>query len=353
MRVFLPLFLLRFLPGDLRAFTTDGCSGGYALSGGLRTTIPMIIDPSYESTARFYDAAHAAMPSLGPDAQFYEKLAAEIGGPVLEVGCGTGRVLLPIAARGIECAGIDASPAMLDECRRKPGAGAIALSCARMQSFDLGKRRFRLIYSAFRAFQHLETVDDQLACLARVRAHLEPDGVFAFDVFNPRLERVALDDEPEAQDLVFTRAGRSMRRFTALRRDRATQLHAGHDALRGGRVRRRPAVRRGHTRHVLGCAGSGATSSSTCCTARASRKWRCSAISIAARFAATHPRSWSWRVSSEDLQDDVRGAASVTAFICASPFSNCPPIILSMFMTRWMALAMKLFLPSMLHVTTV
>jgi ubiquinone/menaquinone biosynthesis C-methylase UbiE len=184
----------------------------------------MTIDLPYESTARFYDAAHAAMPSLGPDAQFYETLAAEIGGPVLEVGCGTGRVLLPIAARGIECAGIDASPAMLDECRRKPGAGAIALSCARMQSFDLGKRRFRLVYSAFRAFQHLETVDDQLACLARVRAHLEPDGVLAFDVFNPRLERVALDDEPEAQDLVFARAGRAMRRFTRITRDRATQL---------------------------------------------------------------------------------------------------------------------------------
>jgi len=55
------------------------------------------IDPAYESTARLYDAAHAAMPSLGPDAQFYEKPAAEIGGPALEVGCGTGRVLLPIA----------------------------------------------------------------------------------------------------------------------------------------------------------------------------------------------------------------------------------------------------------------
>lgn len=167
----------------------------------------MAIDLPYESTARFYDAAHAAMPSLGPDAQFYEKLAAESGGPVLEVGCGTGRVLLPIATRGIECAGVDASPAMLDEFRRKPGAGTIALSCARMQSFDLGDRRFRLIYSAFRAFQHLEAVDDQLACLARVRAHLAPGGVFAFDVFNPRLERIALDDEPEAQDLVFTLDG--------------------------------------------------------------------------------------------------------------------------------------------------
>ena len=184
----------------------------------------MAIDRSYESTARFYDAAYAAMPSLGPDARFYEKLAAEIGGPVLEVGCGTGRVLLPIATRGFECAGVDASPAMLGEFRRKPGAGTIALSCARMQSFDLGDRRFRLIYSAFRAFQHLETVDDQLACLARVRAHLAPGGVFAFDVFNPRLERIALDDEPEAQDLVFVLDGRAMRRFTRIARDRATQL---------------------------------------------------------------------------------------------------------------------------------
>jgi hypothetical protein len=67
-------------------------------------------------------------------------------------------------------------------------------------------------------------VDDQLACLARVRAHLAPGGVFAFDVFNPRLERVALDDEPEAQDLVFTLDGRAMRRFTRIARDRATQL---------------------------------------------------------------------------------------------------------------------------------
>jgi len=102
----------------------------------VRTAITMSVDVSYESTARFYDAAYAAMPSLGPDARFYERLAAEIGGPVLEVGCGTGRVLLPIATRGIECAGVDASPAMLDEFRRKPGAGMVALSCARMQSFD-------------------------------------------------------------------------------------------------------------------------------------------------------------------------------------------------------------------------
>ena len=67
----------------------------------------MTIDLSYESTARFYDAAYAAMPSLGPDAQFYETLAAEIGGPVLEVGWSwrvnlgdSGRVIRALAPAG-------------------------------------------------------------------------------------------------------------------------------------------------------------------------------------------------------------------------------------------------------------
>jgi hypothetical protein len=74
-------------------------------------------------------------------------------------------VLSPIAARGVACAGIDVSPAMLDRLRAKPGAAAVQLELARMESFDLGPARFRLIYSAFRAFQHLDMVDVQLACL--------------------------------------------------------------------------------------------------------------------------------------------------------------------------------------------
>lgn len=184
----------------------------------------MSTDHSYESTARYYDGAYGAVPTLGPDAAFYQSLAGECGGPVLELGCGTGRVLLPIAARGIACTGVDASPAMLEEFRRKPGAGAVTLTCARMESFDLPGRRFPLIYSAFRAFQHLDTVEQQLACLARVRAHLAPGGKFAFDVFNPKLAKMAQEADPEEVDLTFRVDGREVKRFATVTRDRVRQV---------------------------------------------------------------------------------------------------------------------------------
>lgn len=179
---------------------------------------------SYEYTARFYDSAYSTASAARADAAFYENLAVKCGGPLLELGCGTGRTLLPIAAHGIACTGLDLSPAMLEQFRRKPGAGPITLTCARMESFDLGAKRFQLIFSAFRAFQHLDTVEQQLACLARVRAHLEPGGLFAFDVFNPKLENMAKDSEPEALELTFAHEGHAVQRFMSATRDRATQL---------------------------------------------------------------------------------------------------------------------------------
>jgi SAM-dependent methyltransferase len=184
----------------------------------------MSTDQSYEYTARYYDAAHGTAASLRADASFYEALAVEGGGPVLELGCGTGRALLPIAARGLACAGLDASPAMLEQFRGKTGAASVELACGRMEAFDFRTRRFRLIFSAFRAFQHLDTVEQQLACLSRVRAHLEPGGLFAFDVFNPSLENMARDADPEALDLAFRHDGREVKRFVTVTRDRVRQL---------------------------------------------------------------------------------------------------------------------------------
>ncbi len=184
----------------------------------------MSTDQSYEATAQYYDGAYATVTSLGADVAFYKALAVAGGGPVLELGCGTGRVLLPIAAAGLPCAGIDASPAMLDELRRKPGGAGVTLACARMESFDLPGRRFALIYSAFRAFQHLDTVEQQLACLARVREHLAPGGVFAFDVFNPRLDLLATETRPEEFDLTFRQGDREVQRLVATRYDRARQV---------------------------------------------------------------------------------------------------------------------------------
>ena len=68
-----------------------------------------------------------------------------------------------------------------------------------MQSFDFGSDRFGLIFSAFRSFQHVLTVEEQLACLGAVQRHLAPGGLFAFDVFAPKLERIARVEEPEAE----------------------------------------------------------------------------------------------------------------------------------------------------------
>ena len=190
-------------------------------------------------TARYYDAAYRQMERLGPDAEFYRRLAREAAGPVLELGCGTGRALLPIAGDGIPCTGLDASQEMLSALLAKSPPPTLRLVRAPMQEFDLGGDRFALVFSAFRAFQHLYTVEDQLACLACVRRHLAPEGAFAFDVFNPRLGRIALDEEPESEQLRFELADEQVVRYTTVTRDRAHQLsHVSmrYERSRDGRV---------------------------------------------------------------------------------------------------------------------
>src|SRR5262245_61218854 len=157
------------------------------------------------------------------DVAFYRSLAQEVGGPVLELGCGTGRVLLPIAALGIPCVGVDASPAMLAVLRAKNPPPNLELVEGRMESFDLGDRRFRLVTCPFRAFQHLLTVEAQLAALANVRKHLAPGGAFAFDVFDPKLEWLIAPGDTERLDATFVQEGVETRRYAKTRTDLAAQ----------------------------------------------------------------------------------------------------------------------------------
>ncbi len=175
-------------------------------------------------TARYYDETYDALGVVGPDVDFYRSLARQAVGPTLELGCGTGRVLLPIAEGGVDCVGLDASPAMLEVLRKKAGTRCPELVEGRLEDFDLGGRRFGLIFSAFRVFQHLETVADQLACLERVKHHLEPGGRFAFDVFNPRLEVMSDPDVPEREDVRFESGSDEVVRYEAVRRDPVNQL---------------------------------------------------------------------------------------------------------------------------------
>lgn len=152
--------------------------------------------------AEFYD--YVVPYCERQDVGFFVELARQTGGPALEIGCGTGRVLLPTAKAGIEITGLDSSPAMLAVCRRKLAEepaevqSRIELAEGDMRRFDFG-RLFRLVTIPFRAFQHLIAVEDQLACLGAIHHHLAPSGRLALDVFNPSVPH--LTDERLLEEL--------------------------------------------------------------------------------------------------------------------------------------------------------
>lgn len=151
----------------------------------------------YGFVAELYD--HVVPYRDRADIDFYVEAAQAVGGRVLEVGCGTGRVLLPTARAGVEIVGIDRSPHMLAVCRQRLGAeptevqDRVELIEADMRHFDLG-REFDLITIPFRPFQHLTTAEDQFACLQSIHRHLAPEGRFILDVFNPSLEALTRDN---------------------------------------------------------------------------------------------------------------------------------------------------------------
>ena len=130
------------------------------------------------------------------DVAFYVDAAKESGGPVLEVGCGTGRVLIPTARAGVDIVGLDLSPHMLAVCRERLGHESTAVQSrvqlvqADMRNFNL-ERTFRLITVPFRPFQHLITVDEQRECLESIRRHLADGGRLILDLFNPNIETLA------------------------------------------------------------------------------------------------------------------------------------------------------------------
>ena len=145
----------------------------------------------YAGAAEFYD--YVVPYATRGDVEFYVDEALAANGPVLELGCGTGRVLIPIARAGVTIHGLDGSPAMLERCMKKLEAepasvrSRVALHEGDMRSFKLQKQ-FALVTIPFRPFQHLLTVDDQLDCLRCVHSHLISDGRVILDLFNPSLD---------------------------------------------------------------------------------------------------------------------------------------------------------------------
>ena len=147
----------------------------------------------YERIAAFYDATVPYRKR--EDVTFFVDMACESGGPVLELGCGTGRVLIPTARAGFEITGLDASPAMLKVCQRSLARepedvrDRVTLVQGDMRNFGLDEG-FALVTLPFRPFQHLLEVEDQIACLSCIHAHLNPGGLLILDLFNPMIERL-------------------------------------------------------------------------------------------------------------------------------------------------------------------
>lgn len=146
----------------------------------------------YFTDPALYDVMYA---STVADVPFHVELARHARGPVLEVGCGNGRVLIPCAAAGAAVDGIDSDPEMLDDARRKLAARGLdaGLSCDDMRGFIL-PRRYALIAIPFSTFLHNLTQQDQLATLYGCREHLEPGGRLVIVIFSPDPRRLLEHD---------------------------------------------------------------------------------------------------------------------------------------------------------------
>lgn len=156
-------------------------------------------------TTRMNDSPADPVPSVFEDGEayelmthglsygldFYVNLAREANGPVLDIACGTGRILLPLLQAGVDIEGLDFFEPMLKTLRAKAAALGLSprLHHADMSDFSL-PRRFALVMIPFNAFIHNMTQESQIRCLRLCREHLLPDGLLAFDTFFPSLEYV-------------------------------------------------------------------------------------------------------------------------------------------------------------------
>ncbi|MCY4113543.1 MAG: class I SAM-dependent methyltransferase [Chloroflexi bacterium] len=197
------------------------------------TAIP---DPSpYERhdslTVATYD--HLEIVHNLADTDFYVDLACRSGGPVLELGCGTGEVLLPIARAGVEVVGLDSASPMLDRCHAKLARESgrvrrhVQLVHADMRRFDLD-RSFNLAIVPFGGFMHLLTRDDQTTCLRKVIDHLGPGARLAIDIPS-RQPRCFAEPGPADwrldDDLISLSDGRQVARFSrSVVRDKGQQV---------------------------------------------------------------------------------------------------------------------------------
>jgi SAM-dependent methyltransferase len=171
-------------------------------------------------------------------ATFLEQLAGP--GPALELAIGTGRIALPLAARGIRVDGVDISPAMVDQLRAKPGGDQLSVTIGDFADVPV-PGTYRLIFVVWNTLFNLLTQDDQVRCFENVAAHLTDDGSFVVEALVPAfLYRLRNNQHVDAEAIEVDEV-----RLDVLRHDAATQmLEESHVSLSRAGVRLHPVVQR-------------------------------------------------------------------------------------------------------------
>jgi SAM-dependent methyltransferase len=144
----------------------------------------------------YWDGRHYDLQTKGfiADIPFYERQVERYGQPVLELACGTGRITIPLARKGIDITGLDVSEPMLSQARRQATAQAVPVDwvLSDCRKFQLNKH-FRLIFIPINSITHLHLREDLEAFLSRVKEHLHTEGRFIIDLFNPSLDILKRD----------------------------------------------------------------------------------------------------------------------------------------------------------------
>jgi SAM-dependent methyltransferase len=137
-------------------------------------------DPSAygEAVAGDYDSLYGHIPDTDATVACLAELAGT--GPLLELGIGTGRLALPLAARGIDVHGVEASPAMIAELRAKPGGADIPVTEASFNDYRLD-RRFSCVVLALHTIYGLPSHEEQVRCFATAAEHLADGGLFVVE----------------------------------------------------------------------------------------------------------------------------------------------------------------------------
>ena len=173
--------------------------------------------------ARFYDTIYDHVRDATYH-QFFINKILRTNGPILEIGVGTGRLFRDALDKGADIYGIDISPSMLQVLKSKlPEQEHYRIQVQDICSMNLD-RKFNLIIAPFRVFMHLIKVEDQLKALEKVYSHLNPGGVFIFDLFVPNLKMLheGLDQQKDFEGEY--EPGKKLIRYSSMQADLINQI---------------------------------------------------------------------------------------------------------------------------------